>query len=230
MFKIENGRLSFYQWDNNQRLIIEDPTITEVHFCNRTSDCSLVTEVYEENGKRFANVPNILLQEDWTIRVYAYCADYTLIEEKFIVFTRSKPADYIYTETEIKTFGALERRMDELEATVSVEGIAQAVEDYLIANPVEAGATREEREQIEQSAADIEALQKQAAAYALKSEIPNIKGLATEDYVNKTVSSIEIPTVPSNVSAFTNDAGYQTAAQVTAAINEALGVIENGTY
>ena len=115
MFKIENGRLSFYQWDINQRLIIEDSSITEVHFCNRTSDCSLITEVYEENGKRFANVPNILLQEDWTIRVYAYCVNHTLIEEKFIVHGRSKPADYIYTETEVKSYEKYEERLAALE-------------------------------------------------------------------------------------------------------------------
>lgn len=141
MFKIENGRLSFYQWDINQRLIIEDASINEVHFSNRTSDYALVCEVYEENGLRLVDVPNILLQDDWTIRVYAYCANYTKIEENFIVFTRSKPADYVYTETEIKTFSLLEERMDELENTVSVEGVAKAVEEYLTVNPPQAGAT-----------------------------------------------------------------------------------------
>lgn len=38
------------------------------------------------------------------------------------------------------------------------------------------------------------------------------------------------PTIPTAVSQLTNDSGYQTAAQVTAAINSALGVIENGSY
>ena len=140
MFKIENGRLSFYQWDINQRLIIEDASINEVHFSNRTSDYALVCEVYEENGLRLVDVPNILLQDDWTIRVYAYCANYTKIEENFIVFTRSKPADYVYTETEIKTFSLLEKRMDKLESNVSVEGVAKAVEEYLTVNPPQAGA------------------------------------------------------------------------------------------
>lgn len=195
MFKIEDGRLSFWQWDLNQRLIVDDASITEVHFCHKIGDCSLVCEVYEEDGKRLVNVPNILLQDNWTIRVYAYCVNYTKIEEKINVFSRSKPADYIYTETEIKTFARLENRMDELEATVSVEGIAKAVEDYLIANPVEAGATTEEREQIEQNKEDIEVLQAQSAHYALKSEIPSIKGLATEAYVDAAISGIDIPKV-----------------------------------
>lgn len=128
MFKIENGKLSFYQWDINQRLIIEEPSITEVHFCNRASDCSLVCEVYEEGGKRFVNVPNVLLQEDWTIRAYAYSENRTLIEENFIVYTRTKPADYIYTETEIKCLEALEKRMDKLEAALTTGGAAKVIE------------------------------------------------------------------------------------------------------
>lgn len=39
-----------------------------------------------------------------------------------------------------------------------------------------------------------------------------------------------IPAVPSKVSAFENDSGYQTASEVTAIVQEQLGVIENGTY
>ena len=61
----------------------------------------------------------------------------------------------------------------------------------------------------------------------------DLSGYATKD---------EIPSVPANVSAFINDVGYakkidipdvstfQTAEQVYALINEALGVIENGSY
>lgn len=115
MFKIENGRLSFYQWDTNQRLIIEDATITEVHFCNKTSDCALVCGVYEEDNKRLVNVPNILLQEDWVIYVFAYSGNHTRHEESFIVYSRTKPDSYIYNETEVKSFELLEKRIEALE-------------------------------------------------------------------------------------------------------------------
>lgn len=142
MFKIENGKLSFYQWDINQRLIIEDPSITEVHFCNRTSDCALVCAVYEEGGKRFADVPNILLQEDWTIRVYAYSENTTLIEENYIVYARTKPDDYIYTETEVKCLEALEKRVEALEKNgISEEVINDAIERYLDENGVDVDLT-----------------------------------------------------------------------------------------
>ena len=77
MFRIQDGRSQFYQWDLDRRLIVEDSSITQVHFCNRTDDCSLVCEVFEEDGVRLVNVPNILLQNNWRINVYAYDKDYT---------------------------------------------------------------------------------------------------------------------------------------------------------
>lgn len=115
MFKIEDGRDQFYQWDIDRRLIIDDETIKEVHFCNRTNECSLVCEAYTENGKRFVNVPNILLQTDWRINVYAYDGQATLHEEKYNVIARSKPEDYVYTETEILNYTSLLERIDKLE-------------------------------------------------------------------------------------------------------------------
>ena len=115
MIRIYNGRDHFFQWDANQKVIINEPTATEAHFCNRTDDCSLVCEIYEEDGLRVANVPNILLQNDWDIRVYIYCSDYTKIEKRFSVVRRSKPADYVYTETELKNYGTLENRIYALE-------------------------------------------------------------------------------------------------------------------
>lgn len=104
MFKIADGRDNFYQWDLDRKIIIEDSSINEVHFCNKTDNCSLVCEVYEENGIRLVNVPNILLQTDWDIRVYGYCnGSYTKHSARFKVASRSKPADYVYTETDLLT-------------------------------------------------------------------------------------------------------------------------------
>ena len=107
MFKIYDGREHFWQWDLNQKLIVEDPTINEVHFSNRADSDSLPVEVYEENGLRVANVPNILLQEDLKIKAYAYSVDHTKHEAWFYVTTKSKPADYVYTETEVKDYNSL---------------------------------------------------------------------------------------------------------------------------
>lgn len=115
MFKIEDGRSQFYQWDIDRRLIIGDGSVNEVHFCNRTDECSLVCEVYEENGKRLVNVPNILLQTDWRIKVYAYDSKYTKHCVTYDVVKRTKPADYVYTETETLNYNSLLERIETLE-------------------------------------------------------------------------------------------------------------------
>ena len=122
MFQLTDGRSCFYQWDVDRKLIVNDSSITEVHFCNRTDDCSLVCEVYEEDGKRVVNVPNILLQNDWRINVYGYDKNYTKHYDCFEVKRRSKPADYVYTETEIKNWSDLDKRVAYLEAIGGVSG------------------------------------------------------------------------------------------------------------
>ena len=58
IFKIADGRECFYQWDLDRQLIVSDPTIKEVHFCNRTDVCSLVVEVVDG----VANVPTSITQ------------------------------------------------------------------------------------------------------------------------------------------------------------------------
>lgn len=74
-------------------------------------------------------------------------------------------------------------------------------------------------------------------AWAKKPEKPTY----TASEVGALPDTTEIPTVPANVSAFANDAGYvtetaleakgyQTASQVSSLINSTLGVIENGAY
>ena len=111
MFKILDGREQFYQWDLNRKLLVQDASITEVHFCNRTEECSLVVEVVDG----IANVPNILLQDNFRIKVYGYDGEATKHSATFGIIARSKPADYIYTETDVKRFESLETRLAALE-------------------------------------------------------------------------------------------------------------------
>ena len=111
MFKIYDGREHFYQWDLDRKLIIEDPSIIQVHFCNRTDDCSLVCETYVEDGITVVNVPNILLQTDWKIHVYAYDGSYTKHDECYEVKSRTKPSDYAYTETEILNWSKIDEKV-----------------------------------------------------------------------------------------------------------------------
>ena len=105
-FKILNGRGSFYQWDFDQKLAVLDDTVTEVHFPLGTESCPPLP-VYDHNGQRVVDVPNILLQTDGMKRVYAFVEDdlggRTICTETFRVNARAKPDDYIYTETELWT-------------------------------------------------------------------------------------------------------------------------------
>ena len=118
MFKIYDGRDHFYQWDIDRKLIIEDATISQVHFCNRTDDCSLVCETYTEDGLNLVNVPNILLQTDWRINVYAYDEKYTKFSAHFDVSKRSKPEDYVYTETEVLNYDSLLDRINDIDEDI----------------------------------------------------------------------------------------------------------------
>lgn len=71
MFKIYDGREQFYQWDIDRKLVL-DADISQVHFGNSAISNSLVCETYKENGLVLVNVPNILLQKDLRLDVYAY--------------------------------------------------------------------------------------------------------------------------------------------------------------
>ena len=222
MFKIFDGRSTFYQWDIDRKLIVNDASINEVHFCNRTGECSLVSEVYEEDGLRLANVPNVLLQMDWPIKVYGYDTNHTRYCENYIVVKRSKPEDYVYTEEEIHLWDELAARVEEIEKNgVSEEDIAFAVSNYLEENPVEVDLTGYATEEyVIQAIGEIPE--------------PDMSDYATIKDVEDAVKNIDIPDVDLTDYALKSEipdvSAYQTEAQVEALINEALGVIENGTY
>lgn len=113
MFKIYDGRQLFYQWDLNRKLLVEDSSITQVHFSNQNRGTALVLEVYELDGHRVVDVPNILLQDDRPLYAYAYLDDHTKLTVTFTVRSRPKPEEYEYTETEVLTFSKMMERAEE---------------------------------------------------------------------------------------------------------------------
>ena len=113
-------------------MVVEDFSINQVHFTNRTHTNALVCEVIEG----VVNVPNILLQEDWDIAVYAYDTNYTRYDEVFEVKARNKPDNYVYTETEILNFNVLLDRINRVD-----ENIENTVVEYLTENPPEVDLT-----------------------------------------------------------------------------------------
>ena len=114
MIEILNGRNCFYQWDINQKIKVNEAAIKEIHYDNGTGT-ALVCSVYDYNGQRVADVPNILLTNYWAIKVYAYCGECVRFENIYEVKKRSKPDDYVYTETEVKRYETLESRIEALE-------------------------------------------------------------------------------------------------------------------
>lgn len=222
MFKIYDGRNQFYQWDIDRKLIVEDAEITEVHFCNRTDDCSLVCETYVEDGLTVVNVPNVLLQEDWRINVYAYNRNYTKFTKQFDVVKRSKPADYVYTETEIKNYDDLVARVDQIEQNgVSEETVAKAVEKYLDENDIQVDLTGYATEKyVDDAVAAIE-LTPGPAGKDGKDGAPGKDGKDGEDYVLTDADKREIAGMVEVTGGGDADlTNYYTKAEVDAAINE----------
>jgi hypothetical protein len=163
---ILDGRRDFWQWDTGQLLLVNDPACGEVHYCDGTEERALVAKIKTlEDGRRAADVPNILLQTYGILVAYLYQEDEhgasTRKDYQFRVLPRAKPEDYVYTETEVLNYQTLAKRMDEWEQHgVPPEIVEGAIKEYFTENPVEAGATKEEAEQIAKNKGDIETLTK----------------------------------------------------------------------
>ena len=145
MFEILNGRGSFWQWDLNQKLVVQDlPNCAEVHFSNGNSDYALVTLVKTVDGKKVCDVPNVVLQKAGYVNVFAYVIDaeekYTEYKAAILVLARSKPEDYIYTETEILNYNTLSEKIGDISLleTDAKENLVDAVNE--IAKKAASGA------------------------------------------------------------------------------------------
>lgn len=117
---IYGGRLSLYQWDMNQKVKHTGLKIgEELHWSNIKQPEALITTAYDLDGTIVADVPNILLQSSSPITVYRVITDdngrYTREDFQFTVEQRPKPADYVYTETEVKRYEDLEKRIEVIE-------------------------------------------------------------------------------------------------------------------
>lgn len=109
-------KIRLFQWDLNvQAKISTTEHIEEVHFAQTGDENALVVETKEKDGYFVVDVPNILLQKSENITIYVVENGNTIFSETFSVAKREKPADYVYTETEVKTYESLEERIKTLE-------------------------------------------------------------------------------------------------------------------
>jgi hypothetical protein len=127
MFKIYDGRKEFYQWDLDRKLIVEDKTISEVHFCNRMGAVSVIRYVYEVNGMYLVDVPNILLQDSFRMNVYGYDKNYTKHSKNFNVVARTRPENYVFTDEEVNSWKELDERINNIEKEAVPEAVIEGV-------------------------------------------------------------------------------------------------------
>lgn len=107
-----------YQWDINRQLKIDSASIEadfEVHFCHKDDASALVVEPINNGSVFYVNIPNILLQRSGFLRAYVVIAGDTVVDQSFYVMTRQKPEAYVYTETEVLSYSALDKRITRLE-------------------------------------------------------------------------------------------------------------------
>ena len=115
IFKIYDGRTNFWQWDRKQKLIVLDPSVTQVHFSNRNMTHAVKRDVYvDKDGRRVCNVPDDLLKIPRNLVAYAYADGATVKSVKFAVVQRPMPSDYVSDQSE--ELYDVERRLELLEA------------------------------------------------------------------------------------------------------------------
>jgi hypothetical protein len=103
IFKIYDGRNYFWQWDTNQKLIVLDDTIDEVHFSHKDMKHAIAKDVCtDKDGLRVCHIPDALLTLPKNLIATAYVTDdgsnRTIRTVKFGVRKRLIPSDYIVTE------------------------------------------------------------------------------------------------------------------------------------
>lgn len=203
---------TLYQWDTDRQMEITDTeglSIDEVHFSNTILTKALVVEPTVSEAGYVANIPNSLLKVPMMIKAYVVAqtenGKHVTFCEQFEVNKRTKPSDYVYTETEVKRYEDLENRIKTLEDNpVSEETIGKSIGEYLEKNPVEIEVDKELSETSENAVAN-KAVAKKIAEVAnaipkdyVSTEELEKKGYLTEhqsldDYAKKNELPTELP-------------------------------------
>ena len=109
IIELSNGKDRLFQWDQGQKVKMPDGVPT-AHFKWGNDAVSF------DAVDGWVEIPPELTQKAGYILLWTYKEDHTLDAARIPVERRPKPADYIYTPTEIKTWESLDKRIDALEA------------------------------------------------------------------------------------------------------------------
>ena len=107
--ELSNGLDHFFQWDKGQKVKIPDGAPT-VHF--KWGNIAVPFDVVDG----WVEIAPELTQKPGDILLWTYKEDHTLNAARIPVERKPKPADYVYTPTEIKTWEQLDKRITALEA------------------------------------------------------------------------------------------------------------------
>lgn len=111
---LDDGRTELWQWDTGRKIVVDDKSVSEVHFSKYSSNQAITREVI--NGK--AEIPNFLLQDTHAVTVYAYAGSvengYTMAEKTFNVVKKPKPANYVETEEDKAILAKLKAAIGDL--------------------------------------------------------------------------------------------------------------------
>lgn len=108
-----------FQWDiDRQVVILNDPTIQQVHFshCKEDGRALVVEATKNENEELLAYIPNSLLTSPRNIYVWTWKDEHTISGiYRLQVHARPRPDNYIYKPTDVLT----------------LESVVQWVKDYI---------------------------------------------------------------------------------------------------
>ena len=111
-----------YQWELGRQVKLNAPNlevIPELHFIDYKSPNCIVVEHKMVDGEIIYDIPNILLQQTrgvfiYIVQIIGDCKE-VIGTANFKIKPKQKSPNYVYTETEIKSYEALEERVAALE-------------------------------------------------------------------------------------------------------------------
>lgn len=111
---LDDGRTELWQWDTGRKIVVDDKSVSEVHYSKYSSTQAITREVIN----RKAEIPNFLLQDTHAVTVYAYSGSiengYTVAEKTFSVAKKPKPANYVETEEDKAILAKLKAEIGDL--------------------------------------------------------------------------------------------------------------------
>lgn len=128
---LDDGRTELWQWDTGRKIVVDDKSVSEVHYSKYSSTQAITREVV--NGK--AEIPNFLLQDTYAVTVYAYSGSiengYTMAEKTFNVVKKPKPANYVETEEDKAILAKLKAAIGDLSElqTEAKDNLVEAINE-----------------------------------------------------------------------------------------------------